>query len=71
MDARHGFLQKEASFFGPVALNVGATRRDIQGNNILAQCLDHVCTFGKGIQTNILGASLTWKPAMRFQRLNM
>ena len=32
MDARHGFLQKEASFFGPVAFNVGATRRDIQGN---------------------------------------
>ena len=26
------FLQKEASFFGPVAFNVGATRRDIQGN---------------------------------------
>ena len=32
MDARHGFLQKAASFFGPVAFNVGATRRDIQGN---------------------------------------
>ena len=66
MDARHGFLQNEASFFGPVALNVGATRRDVQGNMILAQCLDHVWTFGNGIQTNILGASLTWKPAMRF-----
>ena len=32
MDARRGFLQKEASFFGPVAFNVGAARRDIQGN---------------------------------------
>ena len=32
MDARHGFLQKEASFFGPVAFNVGAKRRDVQGN---------------------------------------
>ena len=32
MDARHGFLQKEASFFGPVTFNVGAARRDIQGN---------------------------------------
>ncbi len=53
MDARHGFLQKEASSFGPVALNVGATRRDTQGNNILAQCMDHACTCGKGIQTNV------------------
>ena len=26
------FCKKEASFFGPVAFNVGATRRDIQGN---------------------------------------
>ena len=34
MDARHGCLQKEASFFGPVAFNVGAARRDIQGNII-------------------------------------
>ena len=64
MDARHGFLQKEASFFGPVAFNVGATRRDIQGK--ISQCLDHGCACGNGIQTNILGTSLTWKPAMRF-----
>jgi len=56
MGARHGFLQKEVSFFGFVAFNVGATPRDIQGNIILAQ----------GIQTQVLGASLTWKPAMMF-----
>ena len=55
------FLAKEASFFGPVAFNVGATPRDIQGNIILAQCLDH-----DWIQTKILGGSLTWKPALRF-----
>ena len=66
MDARHGFLQKEASFFGPVAFNVGAIRRDIQGNIILAQRLDHDCACSNGIDTNILGTSLTWKPAMRF-----
>ena len=66
VDARHGFFQKEVSFFGPVAFNVGATPRDIQGNIILAQCLDHDCAYGNGIQTQILGASLTWKPAMMF-----
>ena len=31
-----------------------------------SQCLDHDCACGNGIQTNILGVSLTWKPAMRF-----
>ena len=66
MDARHGFLQKEASFFGSVALNVGVIRRDIQGNIILAQGLDHDCLCGNGIHTYILGTSLTWKLAMRF-----
>ena len=31
-----------------------------------SQCLDHDCACGTGIQTNILGITLTWKPAMRF-----
>ena len=66
MGARHDFLQKEISFFGPVAFNVGPTPRNIQGNIILAQCLDNGCAYGNEIQTQIFGASLTWKLEMMF-----
>ena len=63
MDARHGFLQKEASFF---TCCVQCRRNTARHTRQHSQCLDHDCACGTGIQTNILGTSLTWKPAMRF-----
>ena len=64
MDARHGFLQKEASFFWTCC--VQCRRNTARHTRQHSQCLDHDCACGNGIQTNILGTSLTWKPAMRF-----
>ena len=60
------FLAKKKPPFLDLLRSMSAQQRDIQGNIILAECLDHDCACGNGIQTNILGTSLTWKPAMRF-----
>ena len=63
MDARHEFLQKEAFFFGPDVLNVGVTRRNIQGNiySVWTMIVYVTMEFKR-----IFGTNLTWKPVMRF-----